>query len=256
MPIGERVHKQSVADAIAGQILNWIREGTLQAGQQLPSEKDLIRQMGVSRPAVREALRGLAVLGVIHPRQGAGYFVADDSPFTPLHVDSLRSALAQIGVFEINEVSQLLETGIAALATERATPDDVGSLQANLADCERLIESGEIAHDALGQFHRLLAEISRNKALVEITKLMHRICMPGERVLHESHLVDEVVILEEHRAIVAAISARDVMAARQAMEPHLQSMRNEYERALARRLVPEATADCCPPTSGHDTASG
>jgi len=241
-PTIQPLRKLSVTDAVARQILQWIRGGTLAPGSRLPSEGELVRQMGVSRPSVREALRGLAVLGVIQARQGAGYFVAAGGPLEALPVESLRDTLDQMGVFEVIEVSELLETGVAALAVERATPDDLGRLEDNLTESARLVARGEVSYDRMGEFHRLLAASCRNAALVEITHLMHRICARGERPVHEQHLIDESLMLAEHRAIYEAIAARDAPAARDRMADHLRSMRAAYERAIAGRVVEEAAA--------------
>jgi len=232
----ERVPKTAVTDLVARQILTWIQGGLLQPGSQLPPEKELADRMGVSRPSVREALRGLTMLGVIYSRQGKGYFVAEDAPMATLEVESLRETLARLGIFAVLEVSELLEASVAALAVERATNDDLRRLEANLIETAQRIAKKEVAYDVMGGFHLLLADICRNTALVEVTKVLHRLCDPGERPLFEQHLVDEGAILAEHRAIYAAIVARDRAAARQAMEAHLRSQRAEYERLIAKHL--------------------
>src|SRR5438105_6512027 len=69
--------KQGVAQSVVDRILDLIRTGMLRAGDRLPSERELIDILDISRPSLREALRALAILGVVESRHGGGAFVTD-----------------------------------------------------------------------------------------------------------------------------------------------------------------------------------
>ena len=64
--------RESVAEMVARRILDMVTARALRPGDQLPPERDLAESLGVSRPSVREAIRGLAILGVVQSRQGGG----------------------------------------------------------------------------------------------------------------------------------------------------------------------------------------
>ena len=68
----EPIVRESVAEMVARRILDMVSTRVLRPGDQLPPERELAEQLGVSRPSVREAFRGLAILGVVRSRQGAG----------------------------------------------------------------------------------------------------------------------------------------------------------------------------------------
>src|SRR5262245_41115182 len=76
--------QRSSGSLAAEQVINFVRElideGALRPGDRLASERELARQVGVSRPSVRAGLRSLAAMGVVRTRQGAGTFLSDGPP--------------------------------------------------------------------------------------------------------------------------------------------------------------------------------
>ena len=72
LPTLDPIQRESVAEQVARRILDLVVARHLRPGDQLPPERDLAESLGVSRPSVREAIKGLAILGVVRSRQGAG----------------------------------------------------------------------------------------------------------------------------------------------------------------------------------------
>ncbi|MGZ8253662.1 MAG: FadR/GntR family transcriptional regulator, partial [Burkholderiaceae bacterium] len=132
MPI-KAVEPQRLYRRIAEQIVRLIRRGEYRPGERLPPERDLARQLEVSRPSVREALIALEVEGYVEVRIGSGVYVTQRRPqgrrTDPLSADS--------GPFELIAARRLLEAECAALAAKLASPAQVRRMQAALAAMDR-----------------------------------------------------------------------------------------------------------------------
>src|SRR5437016_13315302 len=113
MPI-QSIETRRLYRQIADQIRNLIRAGEFSAGARLPPEVDLARQLGVSRPSVRESLIALEVEGLVEVRIGSGIYVlgprADGEAGTPVH--------AALGPFELLRARGIIESECAALAAK------------------------------------------------------------------------------------------------------------------------------------------
>jgi GntR family transcriptional repressor for pyruvate dehydrogenase complex len=203
-----------------------IRRRELVPGDRLPPERDLAEQLGVGRNSVREAIRQLALVGLIEARQGGGTYVLDPSaaalarPFR--NVVELSTARPR----EILEFRVVFEPLVAGLAAQRARHDPAG-LRA-LAESLELFEEavGTDPERALrydGWFHARLAECTGNlivlavqHALVELLEGFRR------RDLVDGSYDPSVGAVRGHRTIYEAVAAGDVAAAAAAMTQHLE----------------------------------
>src|SRR3954469_22374166 len=138
IPRDERHDIGDSAGAVVAHVRQLINEGALGPGARLPPERDLARQVGVSRPTVRAGLRTLAALGVVRSRRGSGTYIPEGPP--TLGAEGLRflAALHKFTVDDVYEARRILEVGAAGLSAERATPnqlatqsDEVASLLAS-----------------------------------------------------------------------------------------------------------------------------
>src|SRR5258705_8327283 len=222
-----------IYEEIVRQVKAMIAEGRLKAGDRLPPERDLAEKFVVSRTSVREALRALESLGLVEIRPGEGTFVRQVS------IDSLVEALALLmvsqreAIGELFETRRLLEPSLAALAAERATPEEMQEMERILEEQAREIAAGRtgLAQDA--QFHSAIGVAAHNRA---ITRLAHAIMdlltqsreeslnTPGRPT--RSH--------EDHRRVLAAINRRDAEGARKAMLGHIQAVEGPVTPAGAR----------------------
>src|SRR5437763_5938776 len=208
---------------IVRQVKAMIAEGRLKSGDQLPPERDLAEKFVVSRTSVREALRALESLGLIEIRPGEGTFVRDVSVERLIEPLALVMLSQREAIGELFEARRLLEPSIAAFAARRATPHDIEEMARILEEQAKEVAAGRtgLAQDA--EFHSAIASAAHNRA---ISRLVHGIMdlltqsreeslsTPGRPT--RSH--------ESHRQILAAISARDEAAAREAMLEHLRSV--------------------------------
>jgi DNA-binding FadR family transcriptional regulator len=218
MPL-QAVDNRRLYRQIADQIAALIEKGEYGSGRRLPPERDLAKQLGVSRPSVREALIALEVEGYVEVRVGSGVYVLGPRPTArtePLPADS--------GPFELIRARWMIESECAALAARNATRAQIRSMEEALDHMEADRDKGTmpLSHDR--NFHLRLAEASGNSALALVVKVLWD-QRTGPLFLRLEHHFDSpqlwTVAIKEHRDIVAAIAKRDVAGARAAMRRHM-----------------------------------
>lgn len=232
MPI-QAVDSRRLYRQIADQITALIDGGEYAAGARLPPERDLARQLGVSRPSVREALIALEVEGYVDVRVGSGVYVTGPSQparSAPLAADS--------GPFELIRARSLVESECAALAARTATREQVRTIEEALERMEGDRERGRmpLASDRL--FHLRIAEASGNSALALVVKTLW-----GERTgplfLRLEHHFDTPALwgtaIREHREIVRAIARHDAAGARAAMRRHMHEAARRFSISWEKR---------------------
>lgn len=206
-------------EAVLADIRGAIESHALAVGDKLPSETQLAQQYGVSRPVLREALRGLQALGLIVSHTGKGSYVASNRPVeNPMFGSySLRDLL---------EVRHHVEIPIAGYAALRHTDDDLDMLESLIDRMES--ETDSIAWVALDTlFHITIAQASANPAFRKVIEEVRDALSRQSRVLNQVGGRREVSNAE-HRRIVEAITAGDDELARQAMTDHLRHVESAW----------------------------
>lgn len=221
-PVAKR---STTSKFVLGQIVSLLGEGKLQPGDRLPAERDLAAFLGIGRPAVREALAALVLLGVIQQRQGRGTFLVDRIDRLPVEPYLYQLMLAEGRILEdLLEVRLLLEPAIAALAAQRATPSDLAELSRSLERFERLVEShaDPDAEAVAGtDFHTALARASSNQTLSRLIESLRDLLSATGSLLNER---EGGASLEAHREIADAVLARDAPRAESLMRSHLEDV--------------------------------
>src|SRR5438552_15518849 len=144
----DRMDRASVTDDAIERIRDLIVSGEWGPGTRLPREADLAKQLGLSRNALREAVRALSLARVLEVRQGDGTFVSSLEPEQLLEPAlSATHLLRGRTVLELFEVRRMLEPEAAAMAAQRADADIISALRHEL---DRMIAAGEHA-DELGE---------------------------------------------------------------------------------------------------------
>lgn len=214
-----------------------IRRGELERGQRLPPERDLARQLKLSRTTVRAGLQALANQGVLVIRHGAGTFVSDG----PLVLDSEQfhflSALHGLSRREMFEARRALEAWVAGMAAERATAEDIAALSGAINGMSASIGNPLRFLDYDLIFHKAVARASGNEILASIVEMVsrrffeaRRSTLPADRSLP--------LLVETHRKIYQAIRDRNSHMAQQAMLDHLRNAERQVELEVG-----EADAD-------------
>ena len=163
-----------VSDTIVDQIEAMILEGTMQAGQRLPTERALAERFEVSRPSVRDALQKLNARGLVNRRQGGGTYVADGvgASFT----DPLLNLLNEDShaAESVIEFRHALEGLAARLAAERGTDEDRQLIQRKYDELKRAQVIGTLEEEAAAdaEFHLAIAEAAHNPVLLHVMRSM------------------------------------------------------------------------------------
>src|SRR5919198_123198 len=211
-----------LSESVAGRLESMIVSGELAPGRKLPAERDLARLLGVSRGLVREAIHELALKGLVHRRQGRGTEVR--GPYRSEFTGAIIGYLTQDArdVTELLDFREALEPPIAARAAERATSVDVQRLHRISAALDAEADP-EQAADLDAQFHHAIAVATRNNVLVQLVETsMELLNQTRRRNLQTPER--RRMSRDAHRAILAAIEARDGDAAERAMTDHIRGV--------------------------------
>jgi DNA-binding FadR family transcriptional regulator len=216
-----------MVDEVRERLTAWIHSGRLKVDAQLPSENELARIFGVSRPVIREALVGLQALGITVPRTGKGTFVASGQVKPEL-------LLGGYGAEHLTEVRRLLEVPAARLAAERRNSQDLARMTALL---RAMAEQGDARQrnklDA--EFHIAIAATSGNPLLAKLVgdlrAVLEQVSFLASYLTYRRDSAQA-----EHQAIFDAISQREAGRAEAAMSAHLSAI-DKSMAAIRRRLM-------------------
>ena len=232
MPL-QAVDSRRLYRQIADQITALIEKGEYGEGARLPPERDLAKQLGVSRPSVREALIALEVEGYVEVRVGSGVYVQGRRPAH--RVDTLP---ADSGPFELIKARRLIEAECAALAAKSATKAQVRAMEEALDQMESDRAKGVMPLGADRLFHLRIAEGSGNSALALVVQTLWDQRM-GPLFLRLEHHFDTPdlwgVAIKEHRDIVAAIARHDPGGARAAMRQHMNHAARRFSKSWEKK---------------------
>jgi GntR family transcriptional repressor for pyruvate dehydrogenase complex len=229
------VRRVRLSEHVAEQIMALVHDEGLQAGDPLPTETELMERMGVVRSSVREALRGLAVLGVVEIRQGQGTFVRSAAPrFGPDSVSTglVGTALARGVTAELLEAREIIEVRMASLAARRATSEDLADLASLLSQAREIGGRGQKAFQLSAEFHLGVARAAHNDVLEGfVASYVHLLAERGALLQHLPGYHDWE--LREHDGIYQAIADHDGRLAKTRMQDHLKGMKIHFGHLAA-----------------------
>lgn len=213
-----------LTDRVAATLLEEITSGRLAEGEKLPTETQLVEQLGVSRTVVREAITLLRNSGVVESRQGVGVFVLP-SRIAPLDLSD-ESAPSVSLALRVLEVREPLEVAAARLAAERSSPEQRREIRTALDAVDSALDNGDDGVKEDLAFHARIAAATGNPVLASTVSYLGEVMEDGIRTSRriESLRSDFMAaVREEHRAILAAIDGRDGEAASLAAAEHLHN---------------------------------
>ena len=219
MPL-KTVEPQRLYRQIAEQLRVLIGRGEFPVGARLPAERDLARQLGVSRPSVREALIAMEVEGWVEIRTGSGIYVLDRDA----KGKGIKLAPAEWGPLELIRARRVIEGEIASIAAVQAKRKNIDAMRKAINAMESCGAQGVLPLDGDRAFHTAIVESCGNVVLIETVQtfwdsrrgpLFTRLGGYFETIKSWQSAI------AEHEAIFEAIETRDGAAARHAMHAHM-----------------------------------
>jgi len=252
----DQISHDSIADAVAAQIEGFIVAGVLKSGQKLPSERELAQQTGVSRPKIRAAIQTLENRGLLVVKHGEGTFVASltGTALSPAMIDLF--ARRPEAFTDYLEFRREVEGFAAFTAAQRATPEDMAIIGKILDEMADVSVADDAARDLKldVQFHGAIVDATHNAMLVHTMASIYELLARGVFLGRNIEYLDTArrgVLLDQHRAIGAAILRRDAQGAAMAAEDHINFVERSYREAnnlerrtnMARKRRSLATTD-------------
>ncbi len=217
------VIKKRAFEDIVKQIRTLIEKGKLKRGDQLPTERELSETFKVSRATVREAIFSLETMKLVDRRQGDGTYViasSEEALVQPLAASLFHEKDDLIDIFSLRKI---IEPEVAQLASENATPEEIGELEKILKEQETEVTNSENPIQTDTHFHHLLARMAKNRVLERL--MLALVDLLGKT--RETYLQSEereLKSLRGHQDILTAVKNGNGTAARQAMRKHLEEV--------------------------------
>lgn len=223
----EKVSRVTVVDSVTERLISLITEGHIKPGERLPSEQSLMEQLQVGRSSVREALRGLALVGIVESRPRRGTVVV--SPVATSVGRDLRNSITYWALKDLFEVRALLEGHAVAKAAGEASADELNAIKDAATKVEMKVDVGASYFTENERFHLAIAEAGHNPVLLKcLSSIINSLRDVRER-MNTSDPDNPRKDVEDHRLIVDAICERDAAAARKLMVAHLQRGLGNFE---------------------------
>jgi GntR family transcriptional regulator, transcriptional repressor for pyruvate dehydrogenase complex len=223
---------------VVDQLIEYIADHGQGVGSRLPTEFELASELGASQRAVREAIKMLSAIGRVRVERGRGIFVGDDrSLLTGQRPVSFRPTdLTHISM--LFEFRSIQESETARLAARRATPPDVKSLEAAVADGDQAVSDGDLALFVHSDedFHHALAEASHNIFLIDA--ISHIRALQGQVSFLElgRNIGNADRAVKEHGLILEAVRSGEIALAGERAREHVERSLRDYRDAIQRRL--------------------
>jgi DNA-binding FadR family transcriptional regulator len=232
MPI-QIVGPQRLYRQIAEQLRVLIAKGEFPVGARLPAERDLARQLGVSRPSVREALIAMEVEGWVEIRTGSGIYVLDRDA----KGKGIKLAPAEWGPLELIRARRVIEGEIASMAAVQAKRKNIDAMRKAISAMETSAAQGVLPLDGDRAFHTAIVESCGNVVLIETVQTFwdsRRGPLFTRLGGYFETMKSWQSAIAEHEAIFEAIDARDGARAREAMHAHMDKSHARFSASWRR----------------------
>lgn len=222
------LHQAPLYEQIADQMEEMFVKGGMSPGDRLPAERDLAEALGVSRTVIRDATKLLQQRGLIRSVTGSGTYISNGTS-QMLQQSTSRFVRHQMSSFsDLAEVRMMMEVEIAGLAAERASQEDIETLETAVVEMEQTFSNVRSNQDALELFleahlriHKLLVKSCRNGLLETLYLAILDSILEYSRAATIRPGAPESSVAC-HRALLECIKLRDRHACQTAMRAHMQ----------------------------------
>jgi len=253
-PVYRVVRTARLYEQIVQQIEESILKGTLKTGDQLPAERDLAQRFGVSRTAVREAVKALREKGLVEAYSGRGTFITDG---TSQAVRQSLDLMVKIGQPEgsqyLAELRAILEPEIAALAAARAQEADLGTMREAVAVMDRAGRDPDAYIEADLDFHLSLAEAAANPLILSLIDSIVGLLREQRMKIFKVDGGPERGQFH-HKRILEAMEQSDPEKVRDAMRAHLEQVREDSRVSSSKLSAGKVSSAKIGPLSSRHTS--
>ena len=245
IPVYKVIRTSRLYEQIVQQIEESVLNGSLKPGDQLPAERDLAQRLGVSRTAVREAVKALREKGLVEAYSGRGTFITDGTTHAARQSFDLMVKIGQQeGSSHLAELRLILEPGIAAIAAVRVEEEHLAAMREAVAVMDLAQKDPEAYIEADLDFHLALAEAAANPLILSlIDSIVGLLREQRIKIFNVKGGPQRGQV--HHKRILEAMERREPEMARAAMAAHLEQVREDSQLSSgsesSRKHVPMAS---------------
>lgn len=217
------VTRTTLTADICRKMVTQLIRGSWHEGEKIPPERDLCQQLGVGRASLREALKGLEIMGMIETRLGDGTYVCKRSEFFSRPLLWAIASSSETDARELVEARTLIEVEMAGLAAQRATHDQISLIAAQLELMEKTKNNAQEFVQADVNFHLAIGHAASNGILLNALHLIRNLLQEWVlRAVGGKGVAEKACA--QHKTLLRAIEAHDAATARKTMQKHLHDM--------------------------------
>jgi len=227
------VKHTKVSDEIIHQVKGLISQGRLKPGDRLPPERELVKEFGVSRPSLREALNSLVGMGFLEVKGKRTFIksVASESMQDPL---SLLIKTDTQKIFDLIEVRKAIEVWGAFLAAQRATEEDIKQLEGIIEEMRKAFEEGRSWEKQDADFHLGIAQATHNTIQTHMMSTIYDLLRESvAKVFRDRAKVKKLI--DQHHRIFSAIKNHSPDKARERTLEHLNYVESEVKASTGEK---------------------
>jgi GntR family transcriptional repressor for pyruvate dehydrogenase complex len=236
IPMFRSIKHSRVSDEIVDQVKNLISEGKLKPGDRLPPERDLIKQFGVSRPSLREALNSLVAMGFLEIKQARRTYVRSMTTGMMQDPLSLMMKADAQKIFDLVEVRKAIEAWGAFHAAQRASTEDIQRLETIVEAMRTAVERGLPWDQQDADFHLAMAQATHNTIQIHMMSTIFDLLRGYMSAIFAAIFIDDEKakrLFQQHLQIFNAIKNRSPEKARERTLKHLDYMESELKTSTA-----------------------
>jgi len=227
------IKRKPLYEQVADTIVNRIKSGKYQPGKRLPTEKEISEELGVSRNSVREAMKSLCTAGIVHSVAGRGTFLNKNVKTRMLNTHKNMNIDIDVdfkSITEILELRLIMDPECAALAAERATPDQLKVLGNLIKKLKQAINEGGDWEQAAFEFHNQIRKMCKNETIINVMNSLTKnlVSLRSELRTKKSPMIDNEAMWNEHAEIYNAIKKRQPKLAKKLFKQHLENALEFY----------------------------
>jgi DNA-binding FadR family transcriptional regulator len=232
--------RSSLSDHVAQHLISHIRSNRLRPGDEVPSELSVSSELGISRGIVREAYRGLRMVGVLDISNGRSPRVGSINEGVLAHVLEHALSTEQATAEQALHMRAAIEVRAAELAAECRLPRHVIALQKEVANMRQLIGKQDLFAEADARFHQVIGSATGNPLFELIGSALRGALKASIRAGLRNRIVQSELdqVVATHHRIAEAISEGDAVQAREYMVIHFREALRSFNRAHRPQAVP------------------